>query len=196
MVTVRKDPTCSCCTGWADHLRAEGFPVTEVATSDLKAVKTRLGVPTDLSGCHTAEVGGYAIEGHVPAVAIKRLLAERPVATGLAVPGMPAGSPGMGGEPEVYDPPPPGIVVERSHCPHCKRVLSWYENIPVVSYLIQRGRCRGCGTHISLQYPLVEQLTMLQFLACVWRFGFGWQGFGAILLSCFLVALTGIDLRT
>lgn len=100
------------------------------------------------------------------------------------------------GEPEVYDPPPPGIVVERSHCPHCKRVLSWYENIPVVSYLIQRGRCRGCGTHISLQYPLVELLTMLLFLACVWRFGFGWQGFGAILLSCFLVALTGIDLRT
>ena len=102
-VTVRKDPTCSCCTGWADHLRAEGFPVTEVATSDLKAVKTRLGVPTDLSGCHTAEVGGYAIEGHVPAVAIKRLLTERPAATGLAVPGMPAGSPGMGGEPEVYE---------------------------------------------------------------------------------------------
>ena len=102
-VTVNKDPTCSCCTGWADHLRAEGFPVTEVATSDLKAIKTRLGVPTELSGCHTAEVGGYAIEGHVPAVAIKRLLAERPAATGLAVPGMPAGSPGMGGEPEIYE---------------------------------------------------------------------------------------------
>jgi hypothetical protein len=102
-VTVNKDPTCSCCTGWADHLRAEGFPVTEVATSDLKAVKTRLGVPTDLSGCHTAEVGGYAIEGHVPAVAIKRLLTERPTAIGLAVPGMPAGSPGMGGDPEIYE---------------------------------------------------------------------------------------------
>jgi hypothetical protein len=100
---VSKDPTCSCCTGWADHLRAEGFPVTEVATTDLKAVKTRLGVPADLSGCHTAEVGGYAIEGHVPAVAIKRLLAERPAAIGLAVPGMPAGSPGMGGEPEIYE---------------------------------------------------------------------------------------------
>src|SRR6185436_13896155 len=56
MVTVNKDPTCSCCTGWANHLRAEGFPVTEVATTDLKAVKTRLGVPTELSGCHTAEV--------------------------------------------------------------------------------------------------------------------------------------------
>jgi hypothetical protein len=103
MVSVNKDPTCSCCTGWADHLRAEGFPVTEVATTDLKAVKTRLGVPTELSGCHTAEVAGYVIEGHVPAVAIKRLLAERPAAIGLAVPGMPAGSPGMGGEPEIYE---------------------------------------------------------------------------------------------
>ena len=100
------------------------------------------------------------------------------------------------GEPDAYDPPPPGIVVERSHCPHCKRQLSWYENIPVFSWVIQRGRCRGCGTRISLQYPLVELLTMLLFLACVWRFGFGWQGFGAILLTCFLIALAGIDLRT
>jgi leader peptidase (prepilin peptidase) / N-methyltransferase len=100
------------------------------------------------------------------------------------------------GEPEAYDPPPPGIVVERSHCPHCKRQLSWYENIPVFSWVIQRGRCRGCGTGISLQYPLVELLTMLLFVACVWRFGFGWQGFGAILLTCFLIALAGIDLRT
>jgi leader peptidase (prepilin peptidase)/N-methyltransferase len=100
------------------------------------------------------------------------------------------------GEPEAYDPPPPGIVVERSHCPHCKRQLGWYENIPVLSWVIQRGRCRGCGTGISLQYPLVELLTMLLFVACVWRFGFGWQGFGAILLTCFLIALAGIDLRT
>ena len=100
------------------------------------------------------------------------------------------------GEPEAYDPPPPGIVVERSHCPHCKRQLSWYENIPVVSWVIQRGRCRGCGTRISLQYPLVELLTMLLFVACVWRFGFGWQGFGALLLTCFLIALAGIDLQT
>jgi leader peptidase (prepilin peptidase)/N-methyltransferase len=100
------------------------------------------------------------------------------------------------GEPEAYDPPPPGIVVEPSHCPHCKRALRWYENIPVLSWAIQRGRCRGCGTRISLQYPLVELLTMLLFLACVWQFGFGWKGFGAIVLTCFLVALAGIDLRT
>jgi leader peptidase (prepilin peptidase)/N-methyltransferase len=100
------------------------------------------------------------------------------------------------GEPEVYDPPPPGIVVERSHCPHCKHQLSWYENIPVFSWLALRGRCRSCKAPISMQYPLVELLTMLLFLASVWRFGFGWQGFGAILLSCFLLALAGIDLRT
>ena len=100
------------------------------------------------------------------------------------------------GEPELYDPPPPGIVVERSHCPHCKAALSWYENIPVLSWLALRGRCRHCGTPISMQYPLVELLTSLLFVACVWRFGFGWKGFGAMLLTSFLIALSGIDLRT
>ena len=100
------------------------------------------------------------------------------------------------GEPEIYDPPPPGIVVERSHCPHCKTPLSWYENIPVLSWLALRGRCRHCSAPISVQYPLVELLTMLLVLACVWQFGFGWKGFGAIVFSCFLVALSGIDLRT
>jgi leader peptidase (prepilin peptidase)/N-methyltransferase len=100
------------------------------------------------------------------------------------------------GEPELYDPPPPGIVVERSHCPHCKAQLRWYENIPLVSWAIQGGKCRHCGAPISLQYPLVELVTMLLVLACVWRFGFGWQGFGAIVLTGFLVALSGIDLRT
>lgn len=100
------------------------------------------------------------------------------------------------GEPEIYDPPPPGIVIERSHCPNCKAALRWYENIPVVSWLALRGRCAHCGTPISAQYPLVELLTMLLVIASVWRFGFGWQGFGAIVLSCFLVALAGIDLRT
>jgi leader peptidase (prepilin peptidase)/N-methyltransferase len=100
------------------------------------------------------------------------------------------------GEPELYDPPPPGIVVERSHCPHCKAQLRWYENIPLVSWAIQGGKCRHCGAPISLQYPLVELITMLLVLACVWRFGFGWQGFGAIVLTGFLVALSGIDLRT
>jgi leader peptidase (prepilin peptidase)/N-methyltransferase len=99
-------------------------------------------------------------------------------------------------EPELYDPPPPGIVVERSHCPHCGHQLSWYENIPVFSWLALRGRCRSCKAPISIQYPAVELLTALLCLACVWQFGFGWQGFGACLLTCFLIALSGIDLRT
>jgi hypothetical protein len=103
MVTIRKDPTCDCCTGWADHVRAAGFPVTIVEATDLKSIKTRLGVPDDLAGCHTAEVGPYVLEGHVPVSAIKRLLREQPKATGLAVPGMPAGSPGMGGTPQIYE---------------------------------------------------------------------------------------------
>jgi len=99
-------------------------------------------------------------------------------------------------EPEVYDPPPPGIVVEPSHCPHCKHQLSWYENIPVFSWLVLRGKCRNCKAPISAQYPAVELLTMLLFVAAVWRFGFGWQGFGAIVFTGFLVAMSGIDLRT
>ncbi|GAB3378740.1 prepilin peptidase [Lysobacter fragariae] len=98
--------------------------------------------------------------------------------------------------PEVYDPPPPGIVVERSHCPHCKHALSWYENIPVFSWLALRGKCRNCKAPISAQYPLVELLTMLAFVTCVWQFGFGWQGFGAMVFSGFLISMSGIDLRT
>jgi leader peptidase (prepilin peptidase) / N-methyltransferase len=98
-------------------------------------------------------------------------------------------------ESELYDPPPPGIAIERSHCPHCKHQLSWYENIPVLSWLALRGRCRSCKSPISFQYPLVELLTMLLVVASVWRFGFGWQGFGASMLSCCLIALSGIDLR-
>ncbi len=99
-------------------------------------------------------------------------------------------------QPEIYDPPPPGIVVERSHDPDTGHPLAWWENIPLLSYLMLRGRSRYSGKRISLQYPLVELLTCLLVLACVWRFGFGWQGFGAGLLTCFLIALAGIDLRT
>jgi hypothetical protein len=94
-ITVTKDPTCGCCSGWVDHLRASGFTVAVVESADLARVKARLGIPEDLASCHTAEVGGYAVEGHVPASAITRLLKERPPAKGLAVPGMPIGSPGM-----------------------------------------------------------------------------------------------------
>ena len=99
-------------------------------------------------------------------------------------------------EPDLYDPPPPGIVVEGSHCPKCKKPLSWHENIPVLSWVLQGGKCRGCKAPISIQYPLVELVTALLFLACVWRFGFGWKGFGAMLLTSYLVALPGIDFRT
>jgi hypothetical protein len=104
VITVHKDPTCGCCSGWVQHLQKAGFPTNVLDTSDIDAVKKRLGVPDDLAACHTAEVSGYVIEGHVPATALKRFLAEKPNATGLAVPGMPIGSPGMeGGRPEKYD---------------------------------------------------------------------------------------------
>jgi len=101
---VHKDPDCGCCGGWVDHLRSAGFAVTVDETSELTAIRTRLRVPPALSSCHTGEVAGYAIEGHVPAEAIRRLLETRPDALGLAVPGMPNGSPGMeGGTPVAYD---------------------------------------------------------------------------------------------
>jgi len=102
-VTVHKDPGCGCCNGWVDHLRANGFAVKTINTKTLDAVKARLGVPKELAACHTAEISPYVVEGHVPALAIKKLLADKPHATGLAVPGMPQGSPGMGGTPEEYD---------------------------------------------------------------------------------------------
>ena len=105
-ITVSKDPTCGCCGGWVDHLKAEGFAVEVTETKAINRVKARLGVPSDLAACHTAEIAGYVIEGHVPAAAIRRLLAEKPQAKGLAVPGMPVGSPGMeveGSAPESYD---------------------------------------------------------------------------------------------
>ena len=103
---VHKDPYCGCCNDWIDHVSAAGFTVEAVDTPDMTAVKARLGVPATLASCHTAEVDGYVIEGHVPAAAIHQLLADRPDATGLSVPGMPVGSPGMeipGHPDETYD---------------------------------------------------------------------------------------------
>jgi hypothetical protein len=97
LVTVYKTPDCGCCSDWAGHLRANGFEVTVFSVKDLEQVKKELGVPLHLSACHTAKVGGYVIEGHVPAVDIKRLLKERPRISGLVVPCMPMGSPGMEG---------------------------------------------------------------------------------------------------
>jgi hypothetical protein len=106
LMTVTKDPSCGCCGAWIDHVRAAGFPVVVVDSSQLNRLKARLGIPRDLISCHTAEVAGYVVEGHVPANAVKRLLTEKPVARGLAVPGMPLGSPGMeveGMSLEIYD---------------------------------------------------------------------------------------------
>jgi hypothetical protein len=94
-IKVTKDPGCGCCDAWADHLRKEDFTVDVVESAKLNQLKARLGIPSDLRSCHTAEVDGYIIEGHVPAKAIRRLLTERPQLRGLAVPGMPVGSPGM-----------------------------------------------------------------------------------------------------
>ncbi|BEV47462.1 DUF411 domain-containing protein [Afipia carboxidovorans] len=103
IIRVHKDPSCGCCSGWVRHLEAAGFGVAVQDEADLRIIRNRLGVPSDLAACHTAEAGGYVIEGHVPATSIRRLLKERPVATGLAVPGMPVGSPGMeGGKSERY----------------------------------------------------------------------------------------------
>lgn len=94
-IKVTKDPGCGCCEAWADHLRKDDFAVSVVESAKLNQLKARLGIPSDLRSCHTAEVDGYVIEGHVPAKAIRRLLTERPQLRGLAVPGMPVGSPGM-----------------------------------------------------------------------------------------------------
>lgn len=104
-VTVHKTPWCGCCAKWADHLEANGFDVVIDEREDLTPVRARLGVPDELQGCHTGEVEGYAVEGHVPAKDIRRLLAELPAARGLSVPGMPMGSPGMdmGDEVDAYD---------------------------------------------------------------------------------------------
>lgn len=103
VILVHKDPSCGCCLGWVRHLESAGFGVAVQEDTDPRIIRKRWGVPSDLAACHTAEAGGYVIEGHVPATAIQRLLKERPVATGVAVPGMPVGSPGMeGGKPERY----------------------------------------------------------------------------------------------
>ena len=94
LVEVWKDPSCGCCKDWVKHLEANGFAV-KVNENGNDAMRAKLGMPQKLASCHTALVGGYAIEGHVPAADIRRLLKDRPQAIGLSVPGMPVGSPGM-----------------------------------------------------------------------------------------------------
>ena len=110
-VEVWKSAGCDCCAGWVKHMEANGFTV-KVNDTGNNAVRAKLGMPAKLGSCHTAQVGGYVIEGHVPAADIKRLLAEKPHALGLAVPGMPIGSPGMevGDQRDAYD----VLLVERA----------------------------------------------------------------------------------
>jgi hypothetical protein len=110
-VEVYKNAACSCCGGWVDHLRENGFAVTTHDIDDVPANRKTLGMPEELGSCHTAKVDGYVIEGHVPAADIKRLLKDKPKALGLAVPSMPAGSPGMESpRPVPYD----TLLVERN----------------------------------------------------------------------------------
>jgi len=94
-IEIWKTPTCGCCKLWVDHMRAAGFRPTVHDLNDVSPIKRKLGVPSALESCHTAVVGGYTIEGHVPADVVRQALKERPKIAGLAVPGMPMGSPGM-----------------------------------------------------------------------------------------------------
>ena len=104
VVTVYKSPTCGCCSKWVDHLKASGFTVRTIDVADLSEIKAQAGVTRNLASCHTALVGKYTIEGHVPAADIRRLLKQQPEVAGLAVPGMPMGSPGMEGDrKDAYD---------------------------------------------------------------------------------------------
>lgn len=105
LLVVHKNASCGCCGSWVEHMRKAGFQVEVRNVDNLDPVKTRVGIPVGMGSCHTAEVGGYFVEGHVPAEDIKRMLADKPKARGLVSPGMPMGSPGMeipSGEVEPY----------------------------------------------------------------------------------------------
>lgn len=93
--TLYKNPNCGCCEAYAEHLRRAGFAVKVVSTQGMASLKQQLQVPTQLGSCHTTVIGKYVVEGHVPIASVKRLLKEQPAVKGIAVPGMPAGSPGM-----------------------------------------------------------------------------------------------------
>lgn len=105
VLEVYRSPYCGCCGDWIAHMRDAGFQIDDRMLEDMTPLKAGLGVPEALQSCHTAVIDGYVIEGHVPAADVQRLLRDRPAAIGLAVPGMPAGSPGMemGGASDAYD---------------------------------------------------------------------------------------------
>lgn len=101
-ITIYKTPACSCCGLYAAYIEGLGYQVDLQLVDDIDAVKERLGVPYDLQSCHTSEIDGYVVEGHVPIEAIEKMLSERPDIAGIALPGMPSGSPGMPGEKEDF----------------------------------------------------------------------------------------------
>lgn len=111
-IRIYKSPYCGCCGAWVEHVKASGFDALVTDIEDVSPIKQRLGVPDELRSCHTAEIGGYFIEGHVPAEDIRKLLRERPKARGIAVPGMPLGAPGMeqGNNRQPFD----TLLVDRS----------------------------------------------------------------------------------
>jgi hypothetical protein len=96
-VMLYKNPECDCCEGYAAYLRKRGFTVTVKASNDLAEISRKAGIPPELEGCHTAFIGNYVVDGHVPVEVVNKLLAERPAIKGITLPGMPAGSPGMTG---------------------------------------------------------------------------------------------------
>ena len=105
-MTVYKSATCGCCSKWVEHMQANGFDVKAINVDDIDKVKRERGVPADAASCHTAIVNGYIVEGHVPADAVMKVLKEKPAIAGIAVPGMPMGSPGMevsGGQKEAFN---------------------------------------------------------------------------------------------
>ena len=105
-MTVHRSASCSCCGRWLEHVKANGFKVKDLVHDDMDSLKERLGVPDKLASCHTAEVNGYVIEGHVPAADIQKLLSTKPNLTGIAAPGMPLASPGMETPGHLDDPYP------------------------------------------------------------------------------------------
>jgi len=123
-LTVHKTPGCGCCDGWAQHLRAAGFTVTVKETDALDQVRRQAGVPDRMASCHTGFIGPYVIEGHVPAAAVERLLSAPNTWAGIAVPGMPLGSPGM----EVPD-----------QAPETYQVWSWRRGGPPARFAMARG---------------------------------------------------------
>ncbi len=117
--TLYKDPQCHCCAGYAEYLERNGFKVVVKSSDDLSIIKKLAGVRSELQSCHTAFIDGYVVEGHVPVAVLNRLLAERPAIRGISLPGMPQGSPGMGGQKEgpftiyeITDGPPKVYAVE------------------------------------------------------------------------------------